>query len=165
MRNRRTRVFVIGLAVFTLVLTGVYALLASNLSITGTATGAGDFKIEFFNSSVSDPAKATATLNPDRTSLNIDANLSYPGDTATIDFTIKNTGSLAAIVDNLTVNAPNTTDFTIVINGLTAIEGTTLAVGQTTQGSVVVTWNATSTIPDPETVSFDVTLDYIQATV
>lgn len=165
MTNKRTRIFVIGLVVFTLALTGVYALLANNLNITGTATGAGDFKIEFFDSTVSDPAKATATLDTDRTSLSIDANLSFPGDTVTIDFTIKNTGSLAAVVDNLTVNENNTTDFSIVINGLSAIEGTTLAVGETTQGSIVVTWNATSTIPNPENVSFDVTLDYLQATI
>lgn len=164
MKNRRVRAFVLGLALFTLVLTGVYALLAANLTITGTATGTGDFKIEFTNVASSNTTKATTTLNDDRTSLSIDTNLSYPGDTVTVDFTIQNTGSLAATVNSLIINENSTTDFTIVINGLSAIEGTTLAVGGTTQGSVVITWEPASTNTTPTPVNFDVTIDYVQAT-
>ncbi len=164
MRDRKVRFFVIGLIVFTFILTGVYALLAANLNITGTATGTGDFKIEFSDFTISDPTRATAVLNDDQTSLTINADLSYPGDTVTVDFTIQNTGSLAAIVDNLIINENSTADFSIVINNLASIEGTTLAVGATTQGSIVVTWNASSVTATPEDVNFDVTIDYIQAT-
>ncbi|MDD2434736.1 MAG: hypothetical protein PHO63_00585 [Bacilli bacterium] len=164
MRDRKVKYLVIGLIVFAIALTGVYALLAANLRITGTATGVGDFKIEFSSFSVSNPAKATATLDDNRVSMTIDANLSFPGDTVTIDFTIKNTGSLAATVDNLIINENNTEDFTIIIIGLNEIEGSTLNVGDVTVGSIVVTWNTTSTIPNPAPVNFDVTIDYIQAT-
>ncbi|MGE5456284.1 MAG: hypothetical protein ACM3O4_04185 [Ignavibacteriales bacterium] len=164
MRNKRVRFFVIGLIIFTFVLTGVYALLAANLNITGTATGAGDFKIEFSDFSISDPTRATATLSQDNTSLAISSDLSYPGDTVTINFTIKNTGSLAATVDHLVINENSTQDFTITINNLANIEGTTLAVGGTTAGSIVVTWNANSVTAKPQDVNFDVTIDYIQAT-
>jgi len=164
MRDKKVRFFVIGLIIFTFILTGVYALLAANLNITGTATGTGDFKIEFSNFTVSDATRATASLNQDNTSLTISTNLSYPGDTVTIDFTIQNTGSLAAIVDNLIINENSTEDFTITINNLTNIEGTTLAVGATTVGSIVVTWNASSVTGTPEDVDFNVIIDYIQAT-
>ncbi|MDD2377818.1 MAG: hypothetical protein PHD10_04140 [Bacilli bacterium] len=164
MRDRKVKYLVIGLIIFAIALTGVYALLAANLRITGTATGVGDFKIEFSSFTVSNPEKATATLDDNNVSLSIDANLSFPGDSVTIDFTIKNTGSLAATVDNLLINENSTEDFTIVINGLNEIEGSTLAVAEATVGSIVVTWNAASNIPDPEPVSFDVTIDYIQAT-
>ena len=165
MRERRNKNFAVGLLLFLLLLTGGYALLATNLNITGTATGTGDFKIEFNSYTVSDEAKATATLDADRTSMTIDANLSFPGDTVTIDFTIKNTGSLAATVSDLTINNNGSTDFNIAINGLDAIEGTTLGVGQSTNGSIVVTWNASSTTATPEGVTFDVTINYLQATV
>lgn len=164
MRNKRVRFFVIGLIIFTFILTGVYALLAANLNITGTATGAGDFKIEFSDFSISDPTRAIATLSQDNTSLAISSDLSYPGDTVTINFTIKNTGSLAATVDHLVINENSTQDFTITINNLANIEGTTLAVGGTTAGSIVVTWNASSVTAKPQDVNFDVTIDYIQAT-
>lgn len=164
MRDKKVRYFVIGLIIFTFVLTGVYALLAANLNIYGTATGTGDFKIEFSNFTVSDATKATANLNQDNTSLTINTTLSYPGDSVTIDFTIQNTGSLAATVDNLIINENSTEDFTITINNLANIEGTTLAVGATTVGSIVVTWNASSVTESPEDVNFDVTIDYIQAT-
>lgn len=164
MRHNRTKHLVVGLLIFTLLLTGVYALLGGNLNITGTAGGAGDFKIEFSTYSVSDSDKATVTANGDKTTLNIDANLSYPGDSVTIDFTIKNTGSLRAIVDKLQINENSNDDIKINIVGLNSIEGTTLSVGETTNGTIIISWDVTSTTPEPESVTFDVTINYLQAT-
>jgi hypothetical protein len=164
MKNRRNRMFIIGILLFSLFLTGVYALLATNLNITGTASGVGDFKIEFSSYNVSNPDKVSVTLDDSNTSMNISANLDFPGDTVTINFVIKNTGSLAARVSDLNVNENSTDDFTIQVNGLSTILGNTLAVGETTNGSIVVTWNSTSTNANPEDVNFDVTIDYIQAT-
>ena len=63
MRRQKIRFWILGLDIFTILLTSVYALLAANLEITGTATGAGDFKIEFVNATPSDLNKATATLS------------------------------------------------------------------------------------------------------
>lgn len=165
MKNRSTKLLIVALLVISLSLAGVYALIAATLNITGTATGTADFKIEFTNANVSNADKASYTINPDGTVLNITSNLSYPGDTVTINFTIGNTGSLAAIVNNLTINENSTSDFTIDIIGLDAIEGTTLDANETTNGSIVVTWNSASTTTTPEEVSFNVTLEYLQATV
>ncbi len=164
MNNKRNRRFVVGLLIFTLLLTGVYALLATNLNITGTATGTGDFKVEFTNVGVSDEDKATAVIDSNKTSINIEANLSYPGDSVTISFTIKNTGSLKATVSDLRINENSNDDINITINGLNNIIGTHLDVNETTNGTIVVTWNAESTNPTPETVNFSVNLDYIQTT-
>lgn len=164
MNNRKNKMVIMGLLVFTLVLTGVYALLATNLNITGTAGGTGDFKIEFSSFSISDDDKGAATLDSTKTSLSISADLSYPGDSVTINFTIKNTGSLAAIVSDLRINNNSTDDFNVTINGLSNIKGETLAVNEVTNGSVVITWNAASTNPEPESINFDVTIDYLQAT-
>lgn len=164
MRDRRNQKTVIGLLVLTLFLTGAYALLATNLNITGTAGGQGDFKIEFTDYNVSDEDKATAILDATNTSINIEANLSFPGDSVTINFTIKNTGSLSATVSDLTINENSTDDFNITINGLDNIRGETLLVSETTNGSIVITWNTESTNPEPEAVNFNVTIDYVQAT-
>lgn len=164
MRRSNTRYFLIGFIAFAVILAGAYALLTTTLNITGTATGATDFKLEFTNVNVTDNTKATATTNTDNTVITIATNLAYPGDTVTTNFTISNTGSLPARVDNLTINNPSSTDFTVQITGLAGIEGTTLAVGGTTVGSIVITWNTSSTNPTPESVTFGVTIDYSQAT-
>lgn len=139
MRKKIDNKFIIGLLIFTLFLTGAYALLAANLNIAGTAGGRGDFKIEFVTYNISDEDKATVTLNGTNTSLNVEANLSYPGDSVTIYFTIKNTGSLAATVSDLKINENSTDDINIRINGLANIKGQTLAAGESTNGSIVIT--------------------------
>lgn len=164
MEKRRNRAYIIGLLVFVVILTGVYALLIANLSIAGTATGTGDFKVEFTNYAATDPSKAIVTIDSNNTSLNIDANLTYPGDTVTINFTIQNTGSLRTTVQNLIINENSTSDINIKVNGLNDIIGTSLDALQTTNGSIVITWDATSINPTPTDVTFDVTIDYIQAT-
>lgn len=160
--ERRKRTYIIGLLAFVLVLTGVYALLAANLSIAGTATGVADFKVEFLNFTISNEEKATATLNANNTSLNIEADLRFPGDQVIIDFTIKNTGSLSATVEDLVINNNDNEDITITINGINTIKGTNLNVAETTTGSIIITWNTMSTNPEPEIVNFDVSIDYIQ---
>ena len=164
MKRRHNRAFVIGLLLFTILFTSAYGLLSANLNITGTATGAGDFKIEFTNYNISDETKATVTLDTERTSMNIQATLSYPGDMVTINFTISNTGSLASIVDDLVINENDTADFDIEINDLDNIIGTSLGVGQSTNGSIVISWDIASTTAEPEDVNFVVTITYLQAT-
>lgn len=96
--------------------------------------------------------------------MNIQATLSYPGDMVTINFTISNTGSLASIVDDLVINENDTADFDIEINDLDNIIGTSLGVGQSTNGSIVISWDIASTTAEPEDVNFDVTITYLQAT-
>lgn len=164
MTNHRTKTIIIAFIVFAFLLTGAYALLATNLNITGTATGTASFNISFDSYTVSDPAKATVVANGDRTSLNISANLSYPGDTVTVNFVIKNGGTLAAMVDDITITNNSNADLVVAINGLEDIEGTVLTVNQTLNGAIVIAWNEASTIEDPEPVNFDVTLNYLQAT-
>jgi hypothetical protein len=164
MKRRNTRYLIFGLIVFGLVFTGVYALLTTTLNITGTATGTGDFKIQFDTATVTNNEKATLVLDDDKTTMNINTNLSFPGDTVTINFTMKNTGSLTARVDDIVIDNPDSADFTIVINGLNSIEGTNLTVGAEITSSIVITWKAESTNPTPTTVPFSITIDYSQAT-
>jgi hypothetical protein len=164
MKRRNTRYFVVGLIAFTLILTGAYAILTATLNISGTATGVGNFKLEFTNVSVSDATKATTTNNADNTTITIDTNLNYPGDSVTTNFTIKNTGGLDARVDSITVNNPDSNDFTVQIIGLSTIEGTTLPVGGATDSSIIITWKSTSTTPTPEGTSFDISINFSQAT-
>lgn len=164
MRKENTRYFVIGLIAFTLILTGAYALLTTTLNISGTATGLGDFKLEFVDINVTNDVKATATANTDNTMITIATNLDFPGDSVTTNFTIKNTGALAAIVDDIIINNPASTDFNVQIIGLDTIEGTTLPANGTVDGSIVITWNTASINPAPESVTFDISIDFSQAT-
>jgi hypothetical protein len=165
MKKKGRGLFIIALLVIALGLTGAYALLANTLNIAGTAQGLADFKIAFTTASVSNPDKATADISADGLTLTVAANLSYPGDTVTTNFTITNVGKLAATVSNLTTTNNSNTDITVTINGIENIEGTTLSANGVTTGSIVVTWNASSTVTTPQDVNFNVTLDYLQATV
>jgi archaellum component FlaF (FlaF/FlaG flagellin family) len=163
MRNR-SKLFILTLSIFALLLTGVYALLSANLNITGTAGGATNFKIEFNSYTVSNESKATVNLNANKTSMTISANLSYPGDSVTIGFVIKNTGALSATVQDLVINENSNDDILVSVTGLSGIKNTDLDVGETTNGSIVITWSPTSTIQNPTSVDFNVTIDYIQTT-
>jgi hypothetical protein len=164
MKRKNRRYFIIGLIAFILVLAGVYAIFTTALNISGTATGTANFKIEFTDATISDVSKANYDISTDGTTLTINTNLSYPGDSATINFTIKNTGTLAARVDKLTITNNNSADFTVQIVGLSNIEGTVLPVNGTTNGSIVATWNTSSTNQNPTDVTFGVTIDYSQST-
>ncbi|MDD2208367.1 MAG: hypothetical protein PHG03_02765 [Bacilli bacterium] len=164
MRERKNRMYILGLLAFVLLLTGAYALFATTLNITGRAGGETEFKIEFSEHNVSNEEKAQVSLDSLNTTMDITADLSYPGDTVTIFFTIKNTGRLSATVDDLIINENSSTDFSISITGLDAIEGTTLAPDAETSGSIIVTWNVGSTNEAPDDVNFSVTVDYVQST-
>lgn len=162
MRDRKTRNYLLGLGAIALLLTGVYAILSANLDITGTATGTGDFKVEFTSANANNEEKASVDLNADKTTINIDATLEYPGDSVTINFIIENTGNLAARVQDLIINENSTEDITINIDGITDIQDTVLGVGETTSGTITVTWNTSSTTSTPDVVSFSATIDYVQ---
>jgi uncharacterized membrane protein len=164
MKRRDTTYLAIGLIIITLILTGAYALLTATLNITGTATGLGDFKLSFTNVNVTNESKATATTNTDNTTITITTNLTYPGDSVTTNFTIKNTGALPARVDNITINNPDSADFTVQIVGLSDIKGTVLPVNGTTDSSIIITWNVASTTPTPASTTFDISIDFSQAT-
>lgn len=162
MRNKNNRNYLLSLGVIALLLTGVYAILSANLDITGTATGTGDFKVEFSSANANNEEKATVDLNADRTIMTIDATLEYPGDSVVINFIIENTGNLAARVQDLVINENSTDDITINVDGITNIQDTVLGVGETTTGSITVTWNTSSTTSKPDVVSFSATIDYVQ---
>lgn len=162
--KRNNKFFIIGLLASVLILSGAYALFAATLNIAGTAGGATEFKIEFTDHNVSDEEKATVSLDTAKTTMNITADLAYPGDTVTINFTIKNTGRLNSKVNDIVINENSTDDFNISVVGLNNINDTDLAPNDVTEGSIVVTWNTASTNQNPEPVNFSVTIDYVQAT-
>ncbi|NLL02527.1 MAG: hypothetical protein GX265_05880 [Mollicutes bacterium] len=162
--RRNNKLFIIGLLASVLILSGAYALFATTLNIGGTAGGATEFKIEFTDYDVSDSEIVEVDLNSANTTMNITADLVYPGHSATINFTIKNTGRLNARVNDIVINENSTDDFNISVVGLEDIKDTILSPNDTTEGSIVVTWNTASTNQTPESVNFSVTIDYVQAT-
>ena len=162
MRNKTTKFFVIGIVAFAITLTGAYALLNSVINIGGTAQAGADMKVEFESATSSNVNKATAQIGADKTSLTINANLDYPTDSATINFVIKNNGTLSATVEDLAITNNSNPDLNVQIVGLSDLKNTVLAVGEETNGSVVVTWNSASENENPEDVTFNVVIDYTQ---
>jgi hypothetical protein len=161
MRTKKIRMFAIAVVAFALTMTGAYALFSTTLNINGTANASADFEIDF-TSANSSSSEATAVIGSDGSSLAINADLSFPGDSATINFVIKNTGTLSATVDNIAITNNSNSDLIVTVVGLDALKGTKLAVGEETTGSIVVTWNQASTVENPTAVTFNAQLDYSQ---
>ncbi len=164
MRRKNTRYFVVGILAFLLLITGVYAILTTTLNITGSTKGSADFRIEFLNASAVNSDKISYDISTDGLTLTINSNLTYPGDSASVSFDIKNTGTLPAKVSDLKVTNNTNSDLIVEINGLNNLIGTVLGVGETTSGVINTTWNRDSTVQDPEEVSFSVEIFYSQAT-
>lgn len=164
MRRKNTRYLIIGILAFLLLVTGVYAILTTTLNITGSTKGSAVFRIEFFNARSVNPDKISYDISADGLTLTINSNLTYPGDTASVSFDIKNTGTLPAKVADLKVINNTSTDLLVEINGFTDLIGTVLGVGETTSGTITTTWNKDSVIQNPDEVTFSVEIFYSQAT-
>jgi uncharacterized repeat protein (TIGR01451 family) len=164
----RNKILVIALVVVGLVSVG-YAAYTQTLAINGTGTANASWNVKITNivrASATGVTDATAPSYTD-TSATFNANLAYPGATATYNVTVTNGGSIPAKLNSITdltaTNAAAPTYITYAVSGVTA-GTTTLAAGATNTVQVTVTWDAASN-PDTSTgnsKSATINLGYVQ---
>ncbi|MGQ9677596.1 MAG: SipW-dependent-type signal peptide-containing protein [Chloroflexota bacterium] len=158
----RTKFAVLGL-VLIIALAGLsvgYAYWTETLSINGSVT-TGNLSVAFDGVSVTDGdgdaaygAGCTATVSgagTDAETLNINVTNAYPGYSCTVNFNVKNDGSIPVDLNGVVLAAPSDPDLQASATGAVADN---LAVNGTVAGSVTLTVNSAMT--DGELTNFTV---------
>lgn len=160
---KTNRYYIIALILILLVMGVGYSIFNKSLDIFGTATTSGEYDIQFSATSIKSSVGCipTSTISGDKNSLNISVpDLAYPGATATISVTVRNTGNIASELISVPVTGNSDTD--IVVTFPSFATGTVLAPADTYTFDIVVTWAAASTTTN-KNVSFTATLNYEQS--
>lgn len=166
---KKQNIFVLCLISFLLILTVGYALLENTLQISGTATGIGDFDVEFSSTTITKEVGsvgASANISIDKNSIDINVpKLQYPG--AYVEFTVevKNNGTIPAMLAGIdTENL--TTDPTVKVSyeGLKELENVNMNQNDTQKFKIIVTWDKNSDQSSKD-VKFLIKLLYKQAII
>ena len=138
-----------------------YAAFAQTLTIIGTASANGNFRLEFTDAII-DPSYGAegSTVTPSGESLKINMNLEYPGAGAVITATITNTGSIAAELEDIKLTG--TEDKDILVSFDYPELKTVIEPGEKEQVLINVKWADDSKIA--KEIPFTATLDYKQST-
>lgn len=172
-RNKKTFT-IVALAVAILLIGVGYAYLQQNLVINGTANiKEASWKVEITN--ITNTALNGATLtelendatNPSftATSATFAVDLTVPGAYAEFDVTIKNNGSINALLNSIsgvdTANAATPTQIQFEVTGVTA-GTTTLNANQTNTAHVKVWWEGDTLLEEDASKTATITLNYVQ---
>ncbi len=168
-------IVIAGLLMAVLCLSVAYAAFATTLTINGEANIIGDWKIEITDITPATTGTAVAGevdknygVNADQISAYFTANLSAPGDSITYTITVKNSGTIAAKIDDVTGGVEltqQTDDSSVIEYTYTTPEINTLTAGETTTFTVTATYKADATETPKETSkTATVALKYVQNT-
>lgn len=164
MSKRKKNNIIIGslLAVVLLMAVG-YAAFSTVLNIQGTGSISSSWNIKITNVEVSnivgEASDAEGTTWEDLTAT-INSNLVSPGDSITYDVTIRNDGTLDAVLTDINLSESINPAISFSTSNLT--EGTELGAGEEAILKVTVTYNDVTSQPENTTASLDMTLTYEQ---
>ena len=164
MSKRKKNNIIIGslLAVVLLMAVG-YAAFSSVLNISGTGSITSSWNIKITNVEVSntvgDASDGEGTTFEDLTAT-INSNLVSPGDSITYDVTVRNDGSLDAVLTN--INLTESTNPAISFSTSNLEEGAELKTGEEAILKVTITYNNVTSQPENTSASLNVTLTYEQ---
>ena len=103
----RNNKLLLGILAFIVTLTIGYALFSQTVTVSGTSTASGTFKMQITNATVIEQAGssgATVTVSGDKQSMSISVpKLEYPGAYVIIDYTIKNMGSINSLLTSVEI--------------------------------------------------------------
>lgn len=161
------------LVVLLIAVTGMavgYAALSQQLMINGTANIATQWDVHIKSIAASTNNASTGAIDAvspsfTSTSATFNVNLAYPGASASYIITVENSGSISAILQEVTgLEGVNATEPTGIKYEINAKKNDSLNAGDTKDYIVKVTWDASATqIPETKTKTATITLNYIQA--
>ncbi|MBR3199173.1 MAG: hypothetical protein IKG27_04075 [Bacilli bacterium] len=157
--------------VIIFVLIGIVCLLAigfaafsTNLKINGTASIDTSWDVEIINIESKNKIGDASDTNPPvytKTSATFKTTLVSPGDSMTYDVTVKNSGTVDAKVDKITLTDSNNPAIIFQTSGIA--EGDVLTAGSSDVFTVIVSYNNAVTMqPSVLNASLTVKLDYVQ---
>ena len=151
--ERKSKGIIIGVLCAVIVFMSIgFAALSSQLTINGNATISDTWNVQITNIAKKEGSTgATATSDPTftATTANFNVSLKEPGDYAIYTVTVKNTGSLDAVLTRITENEGE--------GGSAAIKYTVTPGAGSEQGSTLAKTNGTH--------SFDVKVEYLSTAV
>ena len=159
MRTKNKIVIIMCCLIFVMVIG--YAAFSTNLNINGTANIASTWKVEFTNiEEVSKSSGVTVNTAPTAsgTMATFDVAFTSPGDSIEYDITIKNNGTLDAVIDSIKTTNTGSDAIKFEISGVT--EGDTLAKQATTKVKVKISYDSSVTT-QPTSLSRTLTLNII----
>ena len=143
-----------------------YAAFSETLNISGksTITSSFDVKIkDIYSTNVVGQAKDLETPNHDDTTANFKAGLFAPGDSITYDVTIRNNGTLSAVIKLLNYTTTASENINVVSSGVR--EGQVIHPNEEKHLYITVSFNEDFEGTNlEETVDIDVSADFEQAT-
>lgn len=167
MKKTKRNSALIVLVVLLLALAVGYAAFQQVLTISGTATAAGNWDVKFVDPTTITEGHGTASITGDAAdTVTVNATLGFPGDGCTVTAHIKNAGTVPAKLTSLELlNADGSAafaddDITITIP---EVEGEALAAGETCQFTFAIAWDADSEAEQKE-VGFQIKFTYDQNT-
>lgn len=161
---------IIVLIVLLLALAIGYAAFSSTLTINGTATGTGTWDVKFQSATLknaegeTDSSHGTAEISGSNSdTITAKINLAYPGDGVILEAVVVNNGNTPAkLVENLTIDGPESADVEITPAGPTINEE--LPAGEKCTAQFAIKWKADSTVTDLGEQTFTITYNYVQNT-
>lgn len=163
-KTKRNSVLII-LVVLLLALAVGYAAFQQVLTISGTATAAGNWDVKFVETTSITDGHGTATITADDT-VSVNATLGFPGDACTVTAHIKNGGTVPAKLTSLELlNADGSAVFADEDIEITIpeIAEEALAAGETCEFTFAIAWDADSEVEQKE-VGFQIKFTYDQNT-
>ena len=164
MTKRKKNNIIIGslLAVVLLMAVG-YAAFSSVLNISGTGSITSSWNIKITNVEVSntvgDASDGEGTTFEDLTAT-INSNLVSPGDSITYDVTVRNDGSLDAVLTNINLSESTNPAISFSTSNLEA--GAELKTGEEAILKVTIAYNDVTEQPENTSANLNVTLTYEQ---
>ena len=156
---------IVGVVALILALTVGYAIFSQSLNINGTAKASGNFEL-IFNSvgeieqHGSDGASATRTDNNKTLSITV-PNLQYPTAYVVVPATIKNTGTIDAVLKGITTEGLNDDDIEVTYTGVKQDE--IIKANEEKDISVKILWKESS-VKKSVNLTFNINLNYEQVT-
>lgn len=155
MKKKKTKVLLVGIVAFLLVMAVGYAIFSETINISGSAATTGSFDVEIISAEITEvgSSNATATISEDKNTLTLSApDLKYPGASVEYTITIKNVGSLAAKLKTITKSADNDV---IKVTYEDIAENDVIAVKDSKTFKVTVTWDGKSNTSSSLSYSID----------
>lgn len=163
-KTKKKNYLIILLFVLLISITVGYAAFSQTLTINGTATANGNFKLKFTNATIDDKVgvsnDSAASISANGDVLTIAMKLEYPGAGGIVNARITNSGSIPAELESIDFSGNDDQDIIISYNE-SELQGT-IAPDEYKDVVITVRWNENST--EAKVLNFDATLNYVQST-
>lgn len=164
---KKQSILVLCLILLLLIMTVGYAIFEETLVISGTASGVGNFDVEFSEATVTKEIGsigANTNISIDKNSLDINVPmLQYPGAYVEVTVGVKNNGGISAVLEGIDTEGL-TSDPTVKISyeGLEELKSINMNQNDTQTFKIIIIWDKNSDQSSKE-AKFSIKLLYKQS--